>query len=336
METYELDTKNPVGRRETPTAYLVTPSTATRPEWLEARRSGITATDLPAILGLSNYRTAIDVWNDKTMPPAEDDPNLAEAAIWGNRLEEPVAQEWAERAGVKIRRVGLVSNVDEPWMMASLDRIVTGCAHGRCALEVKTRSLYVAETWEKGVPEDVRAQVMWQLAVTGLDHIHVAALIGGQRLVTHNIEPDLAEMGRLRDAARLIWDAVSAGEFPELPEEFWTAAYVEQRHASREGQVEVTDRETILGLIHEYQRLAGDEKQCAEWKAGVRTRLVGLLGDAEAATIDGKVVYSYKHTTRRSLDPKRLAEIYPDVAADDRIYTTTASRTLRVNSKETK
>lgn len=321
-------TQSHVGRRETPTATLVLSVDAPRSEWLEQRRHGITATDLPAILGLSQYRTAIDVWNEKIMPLADDDPNLAEAAIWGMRLEEPVAQEWAARHDVKVRRVGLVQNEQVPWAMASLDRLVTGCPDGRCALEVKTRSLFVGEQWDKGLPEDVRTQVMWQLAVTGLDHIHVAALIGGQRMVEHTVHRNYNEIQRLNAAARLVWDAVQAGEMPDLPPHMWSAEYVEQRHTTRSGTKDIdANTATAFG---EYAITVGMIKDLEDKKSALRTLLVGALGEAETATWNGAPLYTYKAQTRRTLDSKKLAAKYPDVASDDTIYTTSITRALRV------
>lgn len=36
-----------------------------RAEWLEGRRQGIGGSDVAAVLGLSPWKTALDVWNDK-------------------------------------------------------------------------------------------------------------------------------------------------------------------------------------------------------------------------------------------------------------------------------
>lgn len=322
------------GRRETPTATLVLSVDAPRSEWLDARRNGITATDLPAILGMSQYKTAIDVWNDKLMPPSDSD-ELGEAALWGMRLEEPVAQEWADRSGLKVRRVGLVSNVDAPWMMASLDRLVTGCPDGRCALEVKTRSLFVSDAWEKSVPDDVRTQVMWQLAVTGLDHIHVAALIGGQRLITHTIHPDADEIDRLRNAGAIVWHAVQAEVLPNLPPELWTTDYLDQRNPERRGTIEIDNE--ARATLNAYKEASAMEAMYAERKAEARTRLIGALGNAEVATIDGITAYTFNTSASTRIDRKALAAKYPAVADDPAIYSTTTSRTLRLaTTKETK
>lgn len=328
MDTTETDAPT-VGRQETPEARLVISAHAPRADWLAQRRNGITATDLVAIMGQSNYRTAFDIWTDKVMEPKPDE-GIGEAGLWGQRLEDPVAQEWAERRGVKIRRIGLVANDTHPWALASLDRIVNGCADGRCALEVKTRSLFVGEAWAKSLPEDVETQVRWQLLVTGLDHIHVAALIGGQKLVEHVVGRDADAEARLFDAARLVWDAVQSKEMPNLPPELWTSDFLEKRHPERVGAIDLPAE--AAEMIADYQSAVADIKELEDIKAKLRTRLVGLLGDAEAGAIDGRTVYTFKATETRRLDSKALAEHYPDVVADDRLYNTTTTRTMRVSA----
>lgn len=318
------------GRKETPDARLLLPADAPRSDWLQARRGGITATDVVALMGLSSYRTAVDVWTDKLFP--QPDGEAGEAAVWGNRLEDPVAQEWASRNNVKVRRIGIVANETEPWQLASLDRIVLGCPDGRCALEVKTRNLFVGPEWERGVPTDVEAQARWQLVVSGLDHVHVAALIGGQRLIEHRVDRDTDAEERLVTAARIVWDAVLSETMPDMPVELWTSALLDQRNPERSGEVEVD--ENVVTTLDQYQRTLATIKTLDAEKERLRTLLVGALGDAETATSVGRSLYSYKTSTRRTFNGKTLAELYPDTAADERLYTTTTSRTFRVSTRK--
>lgn len=324
------DTTTP-GRLETPTGRLVVSSHAPREEWLTARRTGIAATDLVAIMGLSNYRTAFDVWTDKVMEP-DFDGELSEAGLWGQRLEDPVAQEWAERHGVKVRRVGLIHNDQHAWALASLDRIVTGCPDGRCALEVKTRNLFVQAEWERDLPADVLTQTRWQLLVSGLDHIHVAALIGGQRLVEHRVERDADHEAKLLNAARLVWEAVQSNTTPDLPAELWTSEFLDQRHPDRSGEVEVDP--TATELVHDYNRISGDIKYLEGEKEKLRTRLVGLLGDGDTATVDGEVLYTFKGSSVRRLNSKALLAKYSDLEKDPEVWNTSTTRSLRITTKK--
>lgn len=322
-------------RKVTPTGVLLLSADAPREEWLAIRREGVTATDLPAILGLSKYKTAIDVWLEKVRPGDNDfDPRIGsgEAAFWGIKLEDTVARAWAEDKGFAVRRVGIIAHDANPWMRASLDRLVTGCPDGRCALEVKTRSGYVGEEWDRGVPEDVAAQVRWQLIVSGLDHIHVIALIGGQRLVHHVLHLKDISWNPLVEPASRIMASIRTGEAPVMPETTWTDDYLEQLHPEREGEVEVlTD---VWLVAADYEEITAKIKALEERKAELKTSLIGYLGEHDTATYNGEPVYSYKASTTRRLDSKKLAELYPDAAGDDRVHSVTTTRTLRITTRK--
>lgn len=322
----------------TPTGILVLSSSAPREAWLAERTKGITATDIPAILGLNKYKTAIDVWTDKIQPNTDGfEPTIGnmEAAFWGIQLEDTVAKAWADHKNVKIRRIGIIRHDELDWARASLDRLVTGCPDGKCALEVKTRSGYVGDEWDRGVPNDVRAQVAWQLMVSGLDHVHVIALIGGQRLVEHLIRldhPDI-DTDTIMTNACTLWDAVQSGQPPKLPEHLWTDAFLEAAHPDRTGEIEVEDANF---LVADYEDLSNEIKELEERRARIKTQLIGALGDAEVALFEGRPFYTYKAQTFRRINTKALGEIYPDAAADDRIWSTTNTRILRIATTKEK
>lgn len=323
-------------RRITPTAVLVLPVDASKEEWLATRREGITATDMPKILGLSDYGTAIDVWMDK-VSPSEDtfimEIGEGEAALWGTVLEDTVARTWADSKGWSVRRIGVIAHEDEPWIRASLDRLVHGCPDGRCGVEVKTRSGYVAKAWEEAVPADVTVQVEWQLITSGLDHIHVIALIGGQKLAQHIIQQPTAERRKeLIDTARIVWDSVGTGDAPKMPATVWTDDYLNQLHPEHEGSVEIDT--TTLVTATAYQDLTQQITLLEDKKKALRTQLIGAIGDAEAATMAGVQIYTYKASSTRRLDAKKLAAKYPQAAKDEDIHNTTTTRTLRVSSSK--
>ena len=321
----------------TPTGILILSVDAPRDEWLAARREGITATDLPAILGHNKYKTAIDVWTEKLgLNTDEFNPQLGsgEAALWGIALEDAVANTWANQIGVKVRRVGIIGHEDNMWQRASLDRLVTGCPDGRCALEVKTRSHFVAEEWAKGIPTDVKTQVRWQLHVSGLDHIHVIALIGGQRLEQHVVHATDINADELITSAAIVWEATKTGQPPQLPAAQWTDEYLDALHPERTGEVEID--EDLAALVIEYNELISVIKDLENDKAELKTKLIGGLGEFEVGTYNGKQLYSYKSSTTKRLDTKALAELHPDAATDDRVYTTTTTRTLRTSQKGNK
>lgn len=328
-------------RRITPTAIRVLPADAPRDQWLERRRDGIGSSDIPAILGVTDYRTPLHVYHDKRGELADD---AGEAALWGTLLEDPVAREWARRNRSVIQRVGLIAHDDNPWMMATLDRRVSECPLNRdtreaCALEVKCRNAFVSHRWRTDVPDDVLAQVVWQMAVTGFDHMHVAVLIGGneyrQKVVRR--DPDLeayilGEVRRFRDEHLLpgvppAWDPDKAAAVIELDK---------LRHGERAGIVEI-DVETI-GEVMEYAEASAD-KSAAERRMKAAKAALALAADGrEVITFSNEEAYRYRPTNRRDCDLDRLAEQFPDAydacVTNSTTYTLVIAQPYRRNGKK--
>lgn len=336
----------------TPTGVLVTDGEPESPEWFAARRGGITGTDLPKILGITKYGNALSVWLDKR--DELDDDGAGEAARWGNLLEDPVAREWAERHDTTVGRVGVLRHLDHEWMRASLDRLVWHCPDGStgergepvvCGLEVKTRSAFKASDWRDGTPDDVLAQTTWGLMVTGFDHMHVAALIGGQRLESYRVDRDPKLEQYLLDAAEPVWRAVREGVPPEAhPDaEGVLLDLLDRIYTTRSGAV---DLEPVAAQQWLDQYAAGGdlEKEGKRLKTQAKTALVQMLDDGDTGLIDDAPVFTYKRpepgTAMPAAEVRRLQSEQPDVfeelSTEGFITTTNPSPRFDLKKRATK
>lgn len=305
------------GRRVTPTAVRVLPADADRDTWLTARRAGIGSSDVAAILGVADKRTAVHVWHDKRGDLVDD---AGEAALWGTLLEEPVAREWARRQRSVIQRVGLVAHVEAPWRMATLDRQVLECPMDRdlktrCALEVKCRSAYKASRWRSDIPDDVLAQCTWQMHVTGYDHIHVAVLLGGNELKMTVAERDermeryvLREVDRFREqhlmaGAEPAWDLDKAAALIEMDA---------LMHPDRVGEISLDE----IGEVMEYAELSARAGAADRKLKRARATLARLAAGAQTVTFAGELAYEFAPVTKRSADLDALRDRHPAAYAD--------------------
>ena len=90
-----------------PFADLLRKTFPNRAAWLAARRHGIGASEVSAILGLNPYRSCFEVWASKMdTAPAQggiaEEAAASEAATWGVLLEPVVRTEVARRIGRRI------------------------------------------------------------------------------------------------------------------------------------------------------------------------------------------------------------------------------------------
>ena len=173
------------------------------------RMGYIGGSDAAAILGLSPYRSAIELWLEKTGQTEQGNDTPSEPAEWGNILENTVAQEYARRTGLKIARVNQTRrHPKHDWMRANLDRRVIGQPE---IVEIKT----VRALGDEPRPDHV-AQVRHYMAVTKTERAHLVYLVSGQRLQSFIIERDPEAEAQLIAAEQAFWDCVQSRTPPAV------------------------------------------------------------------------------------------------------------------------
>lgn len=321
-------------RRDTPTGVIISRLDPVRDRrlWLALRRTGIGSSDMAAVLGMSRYRSELDVYLDKIGATDLDSDDAGEAARWGTLLEDVVAREWAARHDVAVRRVGTIAHVERRHLLCDLDRQVVGCEdHERCALEVKTRSAWKADEWRDGaLPEDVEAQVMQQLAVTGLDAIHVAALVGGQRLESRLVLPQADYIADLFTVADQFWNEnVRALNPPDI-----SSLDLLIDHLSRLAPAKGTPVDLEEAQEHEVRHIGRIIREAEQWATtadDAEKRLKALIGDdATDVVIDGVEWFTWRAQAKaRQLDKAAVAKDLGVPDLDAYMHSEGTNRVLR-------
>lgn len=107
-----------------PPNVLVETAKLSREEWLAYRRQGIGGSDAASVLGISPFRTGVDLYYDKLGHPIEDSEENWVAMEMGNLLEDLVARIFEKKTGLKVVPMKFMfQHADHPWMLADIDRI---------------------------------------------------------------------------------------------------------------------------------------------------------------------------------------------------------------------
>ena len=256
-------------------------------EQLEIRRQGIGGSDAAAIAGLDDYRTAVDVWLDKT--GRATDHGESEPAYWGNVLEEVVAQEFARRTGLSVRRHNAtMSHPKHQWMLAHIDRRISGEKRG---LECKTINAFSGAKLDQPLDKHV-LQVQHYMAVTGFEIFHIAYLIGGQRFAMFEVARDSELIEMLTDTEAEFWGHVERDEMPQLEHEHPKALDLLRRlYPGTDGSTITFDdnmdhwhrvRQESLALAKRYDAAADAAK--AHILDAMREAAIGVLPDGTRYT----------------------------------------------------
>lgn len=282
-------------------------------EWLQQRKKGIGGSDIAAILGLNKYKSPIKLYMEKIGEAPKEDTQ-SEAAYWGNVLEEVVAQEFAKRTGMKVRkRNAILQHEEYPYMLANVDRLIVGKKEG---LECKTSSEYLKNDWsEDEVPSAYFVQCQWYMFITGYKLWHLAVLIGGNKFRFFTIERDEELIEIMKEKAI----------------EFWTEHVMEKNPPEFDGSQASTDLLSALypegkpeqidlpGYFFEdlqkYDSLKERIEELTEEKKAIENKIKGYMAEVETGFVQDRKI-TWKTTKSKQLDTKRLQKEKPEIYAE--------------------
>lgn len=281
-----------------------------RLQWLLTRRQGIGGSDAGIIMGLNKYKTAFELWLDKTGQVLPDE-SAGEAAYWGNQMEEVVAKEFEKRTGKKVRRSNMMyQHPEHDFMLANVDRFIVG---EDALLECKTASAYLAKEWESDeVPATYLVQIQHYLAVTGKSKAYVAVLIGGNKFIWKEIDRDEELINQIIAFELDFWETNVKGQLaPALDGSSAAEKYLKDRFAKSEDRQIILPK-TFNEYLTERANLERDIKLLETRKKEIDNNIKGHMESAEKALSDNYEV-SWKSMTSKRVDTKKLKEKFSDI-----------------------
>ena len=288
---------------------------------------GIGGSDIGAILGLSPYRTPLEVWAEKVgrAQCAGDAVHLR----YGQHLEPFVAREYERATGLGTHvHAETIHHPLHPHLFAHVDRLVSRDgqgvldAHGNvCAttlLECKTASAFSTPQWGRAgtdhVPHAYLVQCVWYTTLTGCTEAHLAALLGNSDLRVYRIGHDPALGKRLVKAALDFWDDHVMAGVPPAP-------------TTRDDVLAIYPRETpgcdmeadptTLSQLRRLQRIQGLTKRLEAESEGIKDQLALRMGHAERVLFNGKTLATWRSGAPTSrVDVTRLRKERPEVVSE--------------------
>jgi putative phage-type endonuclease len=244
-------------------------------EWYALRQASVGGSDIPVLLGLSPYRSEASLAREKAgEPTAEPDEKQARLFRLGLALEPVIRDEDALKHGTKIRRVNRTHvHPEYPWAIASLDFERVG---ERTIVEAKASR---SGRWDGELPQDVEAQVRWQMGVAGYPLAHVACLRSGSDLVCYDVEHDAETFDGLVSIAQDFRRRLAeGGPFAE------NAASIKARYPADDGSTLEADHDlaeavrALVALRERRKALDADDERletAVKSQMGAATVLVG-------------------------------------------------------------
>ena len=297
-------------------------------DFTRERTKYLGGSDIGAILGFSKYRTALDVWLEKTGRAANTVDNLP--VRFGSFAEEFVASEYAAQTGYTLvhseevvvhhQYLFMVGHIDR-YVFESSDDIDQELFHGdgSCSaahlLECKTASPFNQSDWgELGtdeVPMSYLVQCLWYLAITNLERCDVAVLFGNSDFRIYEVYRDKELEDLIIAKAAAFWNDYVQRDTP--PPAQCEEDYLILFKKEVTGKAVEADP-TVCELTQKLQLLNGEIKSKELEISQIKQTIMGQMGEAELLTYQGQVLATWRSPKQGyRLDGKRLEIEHPEL-----------------------
>lgn len=304
-----------------------------REDWLQMRRTGLGGSDIGAILGLSPYRTPVDVWAEKTGRSPGQDETLQ--MRFGTYAEEFVAREYCAKTGNDVQRFTSMLRHPSAPVLGNVDRLVIPAGAKIAShkqeirtdrgLECKTANAFAAfnaDDWgDEGtdlIPASYLVQCATYMALTGCTFWDLAVLFGNQEVRVYNLKRDAELEGEIIARSTEWWDRHIVADVPPAPT---CDSDIKRLYPSDNGTaVEANPKslELIARAIELREQIAALEAELeGDKKAGsigVIGSLKAYMGEAQRLVLGADELITWKTAKpAQRFDSKAFQAAYPEL-----------------------
>lgn len=263
------------------------------------RATGIGASEIAAVTGLSPWASPLDIYERKVAPVAVAETEDMER---GNRLEAALLDWTAARCDLIVRpNEELVRHPEHPFVIATPD----GYGHERgdvlravAVVEVKSPGRTQADWTDPdddpcGFPDYYAAQVQWQLLAAQLPRAVLAALVWG-RLWIYEVRAHPGLQAALLDAGREFWQRVEAREPPAPTTGSDVSAMARLFRQQGQDLIVPEDAGAVRVLVDEFRAAKAEEEAAGERKDLAKATICGIIGPAAGLDLGGGLRVTWK------------------------------------------
>jgi len=283
------------------------------------RSKYIGGSDIGAILGLSRFRSPLEVWMEKTGKETMKIDSLP--LRFGSFAEAFVANEYSRATGFELLHdESIYLHPQHSFMSAHIDRFILEDEEGlppTRILECKTANPFSSSDWgEAGsdqVPMSYLCQCIWYMAITGIDKTDLAVLFGNSDFRIYEIARDQALEELVIAKALHFWNEYVLKDIPPPPQ---SQADCQSLFSKGDPAKSIEAKQETLELTKRFQLLNSEIDFLEEETSSIKQTIMSQMGAAELLTYQGKTLATWKAPKPSfRLDSKRIEFEHPDLAS---------------------
>ena len=273
-------------------------------EWLQLRhkhngKTIVGASEVSIIMGANHYKNIIDLAIEKMREPEVREQN--DAMKRGTFLEQGLLDYASAELGITITTPS--SMYLNGRIIATLDGLA---AHPEKVFEAKTSTAYVQG--DACLPEWYW-QAQAQMFCTGTSVVTFIVLDRQLRITMFDVERNEQDQQHMVEQVQKFCESIDAGVLPEnVP---LTADQVTLLHPEPAGEVELGA--SGLDIVQRLQAVKEAIKELESEETELRNHLANMMRDADAGTVDGHKIITYKAQSTVRFDQKSFSDEHPDL-----------------------
>lgn len=281
------------------------------------RTKTIGGSDVAAIMGLSPWRSPLDVWREKALGEADERDTPAMRA--GVRFEPIILGRYL-RANDRWTATASPEPIIRDWRRASPDAIVSADGWQRL-VEIKT----TREPWTDGIPVYYQVQALWYCDLLELEEVDFPVLTWPHEtrdllglapdeiverlgITIHTMFFDATAAKKIREQVTRFWETNVQLKVPPEPRDIADARRLV--YATRGKAIDATT--DLLELVEQREALKAEAAAVEERIEANELAIRAKMGDAEVALgfLSGKPVVSAKVINRAAYTAQVKATSY--------------------------
>lgn len=278
----------------------------------------IGGSDIPAIMGLSPWKTPLDIFREKVLGISTFDPDKQKIFLRGKRLEPIVIDMLIEEQGITVTKRSTPEKPNRyvhpnyPFIAAEIDfewHDGTNTQNG----EVKTVHPFQQKQWGEAdtdeIPVYYAAQAMFGLGVTDRDHCKFACLFGADNLVTYDVHRDDETIGSMIEIADKFWHENILGKQPPAPQN--VADVVKLFERDNGGIIEASPE--IANVYAHLREIKNTIKAHEEEQVRLEFQIKEYISPNSILNIGGRAAATWKVQNQQRFDQERFRAEQPSL-----------------------
>jgi len=284
-------------------------------EWHEERMKGLGGSDIAAALGVSPWKTQLELWGEKTgLAPSDFEGN--EFTYWGEAIESILRDRFQQdHAGWTIWQNNSVNHADYDFLKANVDGIIRQDGENIGVWEAKTASQEFTE-----VPVHYQLQVQHYMEIYNLPFAVVSVLFHGNKYQEFRIERDPAYESDILPVLIKFWQSVEA-KLPSFPAQDFKDVRMLMKVKGQNPKAVMnaekgSTEEVLIEAIQAYQK---NLKNLKKLETEAKSRLTQHMADmnVKSIKINGKASATIVSTADSlTFDMVKFKSAYPNRHAE--------------------